>query len=350
MSVQQVAPALDHSIPSWSAYEVSGESAFDETQLPFQARDETMFTFYEESVPAGSNGSVKATSSAFSKNGSSWNREELSEAFEHTVSTSDHSYLDPDDTNSIGQPAAFADVAGAHTGADLVERLRQDFSSIREETIPTFGEEAVRNPMEPSLQNWDYSQNEWPVLVGPQQPKPSKRLGFAIAALVLLGAAAGLYLIYRPSAPVQRSATDSGTIAKGSTGEPRTGSAAPADSRGQAQPASTAAATPVSSPAESSGPEAAAANGNSAQGRFSLQAAAFPTQGGAEEFAERLKRSGVPSYVVTTDLARRGRWFRVRVGRFNSAEDAQRFAGEAQQRAKAGGLAVQLIVCQYDQP
>jgi cell division protein FtsN len=58
----------------------------------------------------------------------------------------------------------------------------------------------------------------------------------------------------------------------------------------------------------------------------------------------------VPSYVVSADIARRGRWFRVRVGRFNSAEDAQRFAGEAQQRAKAAGISLQLVVSQYDEP
>jgi cell division protein FtsN len=58
----------------------------------------------------------------------------------------------------------------------------------------------------------------------------------------------------------------------------------------------------------------------------------------------------VPSYVVSADLARRGRWFRVRVGRFNTAEDAQKFAKEAQLRAKAAGMSLQLIVSQYEQP
>jgi DedD protein len=85
-------------------------------------------------------------------------------------------------------------------------------------------------------------------------------------------------------------------------------------------------------------------------GKFSLQAAAFPNQAGAEEFAEKLKRAGMPSYTVSADLGRRGRWFRVRIGRFNSADDAQKFAGEAQVRAKAVGLSLQLIACQYDQP
>jgi cell division protein FtsN len=51
---------------------------------------------------------------------------------------------------------------------------------------------------------------------------------------------------------------------------------------------------------------------------------------------------------VSADLPRRGKWFRVRVGRFNSADDAQKFAAEAQNRAKAAGLSLQLIGCQFD--
>jgi cell division septation protein DedD len=346
--VQYDAPALDHSTPVSSAiFEglIPAESGFEEAQIPFQSTEEMMFTFYDNSVSVGSIDAVKANGSAFSKNGSSLHREELSEAFEYSSATRDHDYPEAD-THLTAPDSTFAGVDSADTGTDLVEH--------RSEDLPSFEEQAITNPLETPLHSWDYSQSEWPVLVGPSQPRSIKKLRFAIAAVVLLGTAAGFYfLIYRPSNPVQRAATDLGTTARVSAGEPRPDSVGSADSRAQAQPASTPVDAPektASTPAETGGREAGAANGESAQGRFSLQAAAFTTQGGAEEFAEKLKRSGLPSYVVSTDLARRGRWFRVRVGRFNSAEDAQRFAGEAQQRARAGGHAVQLIVCQYDQP
>jgi cell division protein FtsN len=89
---------------------------------------------------------------------------------------------------------------------------------------------------------------------------------------------------------------------------------------------------------------------SSAQGHFALQAASFPDRAAADEFAERLKAAGVPSYIVSIDLPRRGTWFRVRIGRFNTAEDAQKFAAEAQLRARATGMSLELIVSRYDQP
>jgi cell division septation protein DedD len=85
-------------------------------------------------------------------------------------------------------------------------------------------------------------------------------------------------------------------------------------------------------------------------GKFALQAAAFSTQSEAEALAHNLKEAGVPSYVVSANLARRGKWFRVRVGRFNTAEDAQKFAGQAQLRARSAGMSLQLMVVPYEQP
>jgi cell division septation protein DedD len=168
----------------------------------------------------------------------------------------------------------------------------------------------------------------------------------AVALVAMFASVAGFYfLIYRSSDSLERRAIDASAVEPraASVGSAVTATLAPAV---QAQSENAAAAQPK--PAE--GARDAAATDNSVQGQFSLQAASFPTQEGADEFAERLKRAGVPSYVVPAELLRRGRWFRVRVGRFNSAEDAQRFAGEAQQRARAAGIAVQLIVCQYGQP
>jgi cell division septation protein DedD len=316
-----------------------------ELQSPilFAAPDRVTFDFYKDENPDDRIHMIEADSSAFSGNASSQQCEELSDGFEQSISTTDHDYAKADDSPLTGQPSAITESAvdSTHTGANSVED--------RSEDPPSIGEEAVADSWEAPLPAWDYSHSEWPLLVGPTKRRSFRKLRAAIAALVLLTCAAGFYfLIYRPSTPAHRTSTDSGTTTRVSAVEPR---AADSDALTHATPTPSGAPAGGSlQPAETVAPEAVAPNDNSSQGRFSLQAAAFPTQDGADEFAEKLKRAGVPSYVVAADLARRGRWFRVRVGRFNSAEDAQRFTGEAQQRARAGGLAVQLIVCQYDQP
>jgi len=211
------------------------------------------------------------------------------------------------------------------------------------------------DPWQDPLPAWDYSHSEWPVLVGPNNRKSFKRFGGPIAAIVLFACAVGFYLlINRPSGPERRTATDSGRTTQASAVQLGATAGGSADSEALKRVAATLSEAPASAasqPAETVAREPVTPKeSTNAQGRFSLQAAAFPTQVGADEFAEKLKRTGLPSYVVPAELARRGRWFRVRVGRFNAQEEAQRFAGEAKQRARGAGLALQLIVCQYDQP
>lgn len=352
--VQRDAPALDYTMvgaPALFEGNPKDAPAFEhesQSPIPFEAPDAGRFDFYGDEDPDDRIHTVEADSSAFSENGSSRHRGELSEGFVQSLSTTAHDYAEADDPHLTGQPSAFTESAvdSSHTGAILVED--------RSEDPPSIGEEAVTDPWEAPLPAWDYSHSEWPVFVGPSKRRSFRKLRAAIAAVGLLACAAGFYfLIYRPSTPARRTATDSGTTARVSAGEPRAAAVGSADSDALAQAAATPADTPAgaaSRPAETVAVESVASNDNSAQGRFSLQAAAFPTRDGADEFAQKLKRAGVPSYVVPADVARRGRWFRVRVGRFNSAEEAQRFAGEAQQHARAAGLGVQLIVCQYDLP
>jgi cell division septation protein DedD len=82
----------------------------------------------------------------------------------------------------------------------------------------------------------------------------------------------------------------------------------------------------------------------------SLQAASFPNQAAANAFSERLARAGVPAYVVAADIPKRGRWYRVRAGKFATAEEARRYAVEWRQRARAAGIGIDLVTCNYDQP
>lgn len=228
---------------------------------------------------------------------------------------------------------------------------------------------APTDPWEDPLPAWDYSRSEWPVLMGPPRERSFAKFKVPFAVAVMLVFGAGFYYLIYPLISRERPPAANSLSSDGKSEPHATAQQSAQQSSEPAQPVqsvepSTPAEAPASEPAQPeqklvrdsgvrSGTEASESSANgagNAQGRFALQAASFPTQAGADELAQKLRSAGVPSYVVSADLARRGRWFRVRVGRFNSAEDAQRFAGEAQQRAKAAGISLPLVVSQYDQP
>ncbi|MEK6288516.1 MAG: SPOR domain-containing protein [Acidobacteriota bacterium] len=263
----------------------------------------------------------------------------------------DAEYTRVDDSLPHDEPRTFVEHAASSPAAQV--SLFDDQSNE-----PHTSEETSVDPWENPLPAWDYSHNEWPVLMRPGHRTSFRKLRASLAVLMVLAFAAGFYFLMRPtSSAEQRTAApvDSAVL----TGEPAAAEPQPSAANSEesvAQPgaslsSSDAPASADLKPAQTAAAEQAGSgdNGNS-QGRFSLQAAAFPTQAAAEEFAEKLRHAGVPSYVVGTDLARRGRWFRVRIGRFNAADEAQRFAAEAQLRAKAAGMSLQLIACQYEQP
>jgi cell division protein FtsN len=248
------------------------------------------------------------------------------------------------------------------TTATAEHAISADNASDKTHDTQPLTEAAPSDPWEDPLPAWDYSRSEWPVLMGPPRERSFAKfkVPFAVALMLVFGA--GFYYLIYPL--ISRARPPAATSL--STGQPEPAAQKPTDPTQpvQRQEPSTPSEAPASEPAQPeqklvrdsgvrSGTEASESSANgagNAQGRFALQAASFPTQAGADELAQKLRSAGVPSYVVSADLARRGRWFRVRVGRFNSAEDAQRFAGEAQQRAKAAGISLPLVVSQYDQP
>ena len=206
---------------------------------------------------------------------------------------------------------------------------------------------AVTDPWEDPLPSWDYSQNEWPVLMGRPKRNQFRMFRPSLVILVLLAAGGFYFFILQPTLKEQRTGVpvdSKGTERPAVPAQPDVSKAKAAEPG----PRQVTPAPPAETPATvDSKPIPVPEEGNT-HGKFSLQAAAFPTQAGADEFAEKLKHAGLPSYIVSADLGRRGKWFRVRVGRFNSADDAQKFAAEAQVRAKAAGMSLQLIGCQYD--
>ena len=57
-------------------------------------------------------------------------------------------------------------------------------------------------------------------------------------------------------------------------------------------------------------------------GRFTIQVAAIRDETRARELESRLNRKGYSAYTIKTELQDKGIWFRVRVGRFATREEA----------------------------
>jgi cell division septation protein DedD len=321
--------------------------------IPFDAPDPVRFDFYQEEDHGYKTAGSPADPPDARDGLATPTRMEVFEArVEESVAVERES-LHVDERHLIGQRSAGSEVtveSNFDVAGVVADRLEHQSSSLENP-----GADEWQTAVATWDPDWD-SGSEWPLLVAPAPERSVTKPRFAIAAVAavaILASAVGFYfLIYRSSDLQERRDIDGVATTRASAVEPRAasvGSAVTATLAPAVQTQSESAAAAQPKPAEGQARDAAATD-NSAQGQFSLQAASFPTQEGADEFAERLRRAGVPSYVVPAEVFRRGRWFRVRVGRFNSAEDAQRFAAEAQQRARAAGVAVPLIVCQYGQP
>ncbi|OGQ04209.1 MAG: hypothetical protein A3F82_07720 [Deltaproteobacteria bacterium RIFCSPLOWO2_12_FULL_44_12] len=63
---------------------------------------------------------------------------------------------------------------------------------------------------------------------------------------------------------------------------------------------------------------------------FSIQVGAYPNVDEAHTMVDRWKAKGYPAYLVSADIPNRGRWYRVRLGGFESKEDAQDFIDKLQ--------------------
>ena len=187
---------------------------------------------------------------------------------------------------------------------------------------------------EAAIPEWDYSGGEWPVLLSRGKRNPLAQFKTAFVIIAILAIAAAFYFFLLPAWQGQRprpSAQERAPV----IAQP----AAPEADRQRAN----ASKTPPDSQSTPTEPV-------DTDGKFALQAAAFSTQSEAEALADNLKEVDVPSYIVSANLARRGRWFRVRVGRFSTAEDAQKFAADAQLHVRSAGMSLQLMVVPYEQP
>ncbi|HEX5733315.1 MAG TPA: SPOR domain-containing protein [Blastocatellia bacterium] len=231
-------------------------------------------------------------------------------------------------------PLAGEEITDESAEANPVQAFSQDYK------------EAAVDPWENPLPAWDYSQSEYPVLLGPKKHKKRKKLFWIIVAGLLIASfAAGYFILSRPEAAHNDN--------QPRVTEPNGNPAAP-----EAEDNSTATATGQQNVAPEASAEAASAQAQKPNastefggvGSLTLQSAAFPDEDGASEFSKKLIRAGIPAYVVPADLPRKGRWFRVRVGRFSNADDAKKYAVQSHLRAKAVGLDVDFIVVEYGKP
>lgn len=83
---------------------------------------------------------------------------------------------------------------------------------------------------------------------------------------------------------------------------------------------------PIHAPVISDKAGAAAANalasGRASAGQYTIQVSSFQTSDEANAYAASLKRKGYTPYVVSTQIAGKGTWYRVRLGAFATSESA----------------------------
>jgi len=74
---------------------------------------------------------------------------------------------------------------------------------------------------------------------------------------------------------------------------------------------------------------------DSAAGRFTVQIASFPQLEEARRMEQSLKSKSLPAYIQKTDLPGKGTWYRVRIGRFTTLEQAKLY-GESLKASELG--------------
>ncbi len=72
--------------------------------------------------------------------------------------------------------------------------------------------------------------------------------------------------------------------------------------------------------------------------RYTIQVAAYPDRGMAEEEVRGMKRRGYAAFVVASRLTDKRTWYRVRVGSFADRQAAEKLAGELKAKEGVAGF------------
>ena len=243
------------------------------------------------------------------------------------------------------------------------------------------------NSQQPVQDQWQSDQwgnaGEWPMMVS-AEPKKSrgKILLLLVVLLIVVGGGAAAYLkrdaiknmlgmgrSQNPTPPRTGQQDPGRPATSGGESSGATGSSAQTSSNvrttvnsnasqpqpsqtqaGSGSPQGTPGATQGSANASATTPTQGGVTPLPGQKLYALQVASFPNESGAKQYSEKLVRAGVPVYVVSADIPRRGRWYRVRAGKFATPDEARKYAADWQQRARAAGISIQLVTCDYTQP
>jgi cell division septation protein DedD len=213
-------------------------------------------------------------------------------------------------------------------------------------------------------EHFDDSLEGWPLVLKEDRSRGrSKVLVGVLGAVLVLAAAAGVFVANRffgarhrsagaaqvnPQALPARTGADKPPQAANlpSPAQPESGKPTPeaAVSRPNQAPAQ-AAQPPVEQPVHIASPATSEAGGAKLT---SFQIASFPNEGAAKEFCDRLIRAGLPTYTIRADIPGRGKWFRVRAGKFGNAQESQQSATAWRKLAAAAGINLQLVQCDYE--
>jgi cell division septation protein DedD len=214
------------------------------------------------------------------------------------------------------------------------------------------------DPWDDPLPAWEYSHNEWPMLADKQKVSTASKLKWPLivaGVIVLAIVIAAAYIFFKPRRELpaaQAPLTVQPNIQQPAAAPPATTPAATTQPAPTASTNAEAPAAPTNSAnANKADTSATASSATDGQWKNSLQVMASPNEGEANAEAERLKNAGIAAYVVRADLGGHGVWYRVRIGRFTSPEEAQRFTNEVRARARAANLTLKnLQVTGYDKP
>ena len=115
--------------------------------------------------------------------------------------------------------------------------------------------------------------------------------------------------------------TEERTVKKPGPEKAQTGGAAPKSAPKPARPAKPA-------PVRTAKKESPAGKPPASKVRYTIQVAAYPDRGMAEDEVRGMKRRGYAAFVVATNLTEKGTWYRVRVGSFSNKQAAEKLAAE----------------------
>jgi cell division septation protein DedD len=124
--------------------------------------------------------------------------------------------------------------------------------------------------------------------------------------------------------------------------------AQPAAPAPQPEPVTQAQAEPPKSepPAAATPPELATTVAPAGDGNFTVQVRSSPDESDARAAAQALGAAGVEAYVVRADLGARGVWYRVRIGRYATRDEAS----QAAVKLRSSGRVSDAIVQSYEAP